>query len=136
MPPVFADAGYYIALLLKNDNLHAVAKRRRAELAGVLVVTHDVVLVEVLAHVAGLGPHVRRQATGLVEDLRTDSHVLLIEQTRDLFDAGLDLYTHRLDKGYSLTDTMSMVICERMGIRSVLSHDHHFEQEGLELLLR
>jgi predicted nucleic acid-binding protein len=102
---------------------------------GTTVVTYDGIVVEVLAHVSGMGAHVRRRAVELVDRLRSDPYVMLIEQTRDLLDAGLDLYGRRSDKAYSLTDAMSMVICQRLGITQVLSHDHHFEQEGLQLLL-
>jgi predicted nucleic acid-binding protein len=30
---------------------------------------------------------------------------------------------------------MSMVVCADLGIAEVLSHDHHFEQEGFAILL-
>ena len=59
----------------------------------------------------------------------------ILPQTRELFDAGLALYAARLDKGYSLTDCMSMVVCHDLGIEQVLSHDHHFAQEGFAVLL-
>ncbi len=41
----------------------------------------------------------------------------------------------RLDKEYSLTDCMGMVICREYGITDVLTHDHHFAQEGFTILL-
>lgn len=50
--------------------------------------------------------------------------------------AGLDLYGARPDKGYSLTDCISMQTMRDRGIVEVLTHDHHFEQEGFVLLLR
>lgn len=64
-----------------------------------------------------------------------DRTTVVIRQTPDLFDRALALYRRRLDKGYSLTDCMSMVVCGDLGITDVLSHDHHFEQEGFEILL-
>ena len=45
------------------------------------------------------------------------------------------LQRRRLDKGYSLTDCMSMVLCHEQGISDVLKHDRHFEQEGFAILL-
>jgi predicted nucleic acid-binding protein len=71
----------------------------------------------------------------LVETLRADPKTTIVPQTRELFDAGLDLYAHRPDKGYSLTDAISMVICDQQRITRVLTHDWHFEQEGYEILL-
>jgi predicted nucleic acid-binding protein len=43
---------------------------------------------------------------------------------------GLKLYQQRLDKGYSLTDCISMNTMRKSGITEVLTHDLHFTQEG------
>ena len=98
-------------------------------------VTSDAVLVEVLTYVSGLGEFHRRRATDLVRATRLDAEVEVVAQTRDLFDRGLDLYERRGDKAYSLTDCMSMQICHQRDIKRVLTHDHHFAQEGFEILL-
>jgi uncharacterized protein len=50
--------------------------------------------------------------------------------------SGIDLYADRRDKGYSLTDCVSMWEMRQRGIFEVLSHDSYFEQEGFVLLLR
>jgi len=135
LPPFFADAVYLIALLFPNDDLHS----RAMEIAGApgdrSFVTIDAVLVELLAYAAERGPHIRRQAVGLIDDLIIDSTWTLIRQIPTHFDRALDLYRRRLDKGYSLTDCMSMVVCTDLGVADVLSHDHHFEQEGFAILL-
>jgi len=47
----------------------------------------------------------------------------------------LELYESRLDKGYSLTDCISMNVCRELGIKEILTHDRHFEQEGFKILL-
>ena len=47
----------------------------------------------------------------------------------------LELYESRLDKGYSLTDCISMNVCRKLDITKILTRDHHFEQEGFEILL-
>jgi predicted nucleic acid-binding protein len=57
-------------------------------------------------------------------------------KSRELFLAGLDLYRARPDKGYSLTDCMSMLIMRREGLAEILTHDRHFEQEGFRALFR
>ena len=53
----------------------------------------------------------------------------------DLFFEGLALYGSRLDKGYSLTDCISMNAMRERGITDVLTHDDHFTQEGFNILL-
>ena len=57
----------------------------------------------------------------------------MIPQSRSSFLAGLDLYSQRPDKGYSLTDCISM---RAAGISDVLTNDKHFEQEGFLALFR
>jgi predicted nucleic acid-binding protein len=47
---------------------------------------------------------------------------------------GIELYASRLDKGYSLTDCISMMVMKQMGIYEILTHDKHFTQEGLTIL--
>ena len=58
----------------------------------------------------------------------------MIPQSRDSFRAGLDLYIRRPDKGYSLTDCISMETMRREGLAEALTDDHHFEQEGFRTL--
>lgn len=135
MDAVFLDAAYPVALLLPNDELRALALTQRRATATVSKVTSDPVLVEFLATASRRGPEMRLRAITIVDQLRGDDQVTVVRQTPELFDAGLRLYRARLDKGYSLTDTMSMVICNEREIKRVLTHDHHFTQEGFTVLL-
>lgn len=49
---------------------------------------------------------------------------------------GFDLYQTRLDKGYSLTDCISMETMRHQGISDALPNDAHFEQEGFRAIFR
>ena len=135
MPRVFVDALHYIAVLVPSDDLHDKAMRVAGERMASRFVTTDAVLTEVLTFVANRGVEGRLQAVGLVDDLMADPDTDVVRQTQELWDRAFDLYLRRLDKGYSLTDCMSMVVCADLGIVEVLSHDHHFEQEGFAILL-
>jgi predicted nucleic acid-binding protein len=66
----------------------------------------------------------------------TNPAIRVVEQSRDSFLAGLDLYQSRPDKGYSLTDCISMQTMRRGRITEALTNDHHFEQEGFRALFR
>ncbi|MGH9948244.1 MAG: type II toxin-antitoxin system VapC family toxin [Pyrinomonadaceae bacterium] len=70
-----------------------------------------------------------------MEDFANNPNIEVIEQNKQLFEEGLSFYKSRLDKGYSLTDCISMNICRELGIKDILTHDRHFEQEGFEILL-
>jgi hypothetical protein len=52
------------------------------------------------------------------------------------FLAGLNLYHARLDKGYSLTDCLSMETMRSNGIADVPTNDAHFGQEGFRAVFR
>lgn len=65
-----------------------------------------------------------------------DLGVRVILQTHDSFSAGLAFYRARADKGYSLTDCISMQVMRREGLTDVLTSDRHFEQQGFNALFR
>lgn len=54
----------------------------------------------------------------------------------ELFTRGLNLYAHRLDKRYSLTDCVSMIVMRDLDITEVLTNDRDFESEGFVRLIR
>ena len=137
MPPVFVDTNHYVAMILPDDDLHARAMTIASRIlrAGAQFITSDAVLVELLAFFAEKGERYRRAAVQLVDALEADARTTIVRQTPELFAAGLNLYRRRPDKGYSLTDCMSMTICAQFGVTEVLTHDKHFEQEGFVRLL-
>jgi uncharacterized protein len=57
-------------------------------------------------------------------------------RSRESFLAGIELYRSRPDKGYSLTDCISMITMRREGLTEALTNDRHFEQEGFRALFR
>jgi predicted nucleic acid-binding protein len=60
----------------------------------------------------------------------------IIRHSDESFLVGLELYSTRLDKGYSLTDCISMQAMRREGLTEALTNDRHFEQEGFRVLFR
>jgi predicted nucleic acid-binding protein len=132
---LYADTSFYVALLIRSDGLAREARRLAQRHTNDQIYTSEPVLVEIFAHVTRANQHVKREALGLVDDLRNDPLVEIIPQTPELFNDGIELYRRRLDHEYSLTDCMSMSICKRLGISDVLTHDNHFAQEGFTLLL-
>ncbi len=55
MRRIFADAAYYVGLLLKHDDLHEAALATGIKLARIPFVTTDAVLVEVLGFASNKG---------------------------------------------------------------------------------
>ena len=135
MKEVFADTQYLVAMLDRRDPWSARAHAASRLLDGATIVTTDDVLVEMLGFVSAYGPRVRRVAVDTCRSLWSHSGALVIPQSRELLDRGLDLYATRLDKGYSLVDCISMVTMRSRGIRECLTADRHFAQEGFAALM-
>lgn len=100
------------------------------------IVTTEEVLTEYLNYFGDGSAHLRRKASLIVETVFQDPTVRLIRQSHESFRAGLALYRARPDKGYSLTDCISMEAMRREGLSEVLTNDRHFEQEGFRALFR
>jgi len=133
MTPVFADAFYFFALLNPADAAHEDALAFSAESAGPILTT-DWILTELADGLAD--PQNRQLCVEFISELRSRPDVTIIEAQRELFDAGLQLYSERPDKGWSLTDCISFVVMQQKGITEALTGDRHFEQAGFVRLLK
>lgn len=136
MREVFADTAYWIALISPTDNLHQAAVQVCQQVRDARIVTSDAVLSEFLNMFAERGAHLRNLAAQAVEKIFENPNVHVEPQTRAGFLDALALYRNRLDKGYSLTDCLSMNVIRQRAITEVLTSDHHFEQEGFVILLK
>jgi predicted nucleic acid-binding protein len=134
MRQVFADTFYWVALINPADTWHSQVMNFGRTSSPLKFFTTDEVLVEVLTFYATTGPFYRRKATALVRRLLDDPDIEVIEQTHQSFLDGLNLYERRMDKGYSLTDCISMNTMRKLRINDVLTHDRHFAQEGFVIL--
>lgn len=123
----FADSFYFLALLNRSDEGHQRAVSLSSQRGGSLVTTAWV-LTEVADALAS--PKHRRDFVALLRALRSDPDIEVVPADDELFDAGVDLYTRRPDKEWSLTDCVSFVVMEQRGIVEALTGDHHFEQAG------
>ncbi len=124
MRACFADTFYFLALLNPDDRAHASALHYAERLPGRLITTAWVVteLADALCE-----PFHRPAFLELFESLRDEPAVEIIPPDVELFDRGMDLYSHRLDKAWSLTDCISFVVMTERGLVEALTGDHHFE---------
>lgn len=134
MKTVFADTGYWQALLNPSDTLNARARAVSQSLGRVRLVTTEMVLVELLAALAK--PATRTIAVAGVDRIRSNPNVEVIPQTSLQFMRAYDLYRSRQDQGWSLTDCASFALMHERGLTEALAHDRHFEQAGYAALLR
>ena len=135
MKPLFTDTAYLVALINPRDQLREKALQVREEFGDRTLIVTQTVLVETLNYFAEFRQDIKQTAYLVVERLLVNPDVEVIEQTSIVFHDGMELYRNRIDKGYSLTDCISMNICREREMTDVLTHDDHFEQEGFNVLL-
>ena len=95
------------------------------------LVTSYAVLSEVLASFCRRLDFRQAVSEGIGQILR-EERFKVYELTKEAFVNALTLYHSRFDKRYSLVDCMSMNIMKELGLRSVLSYDGDFNQEGFK----
>lgn len=134
MKTVFADTGYWAAVLNPKDQLHAKAGEVSAALGKVRILTTEMVLDELLAALSKVP--LRPYAIRGVEAIRSNPNVEVVPQTSLQFVSAFDSYRSVSDKEWSLTDCASFVLMRERGLTEALAHDHHFEQAGFIALLR
>lgn len=134
MKVVFADTGYWVALLDPNDSLHEKAIATSKGLGKFRQLTTEMVLDELMAALSQLS--VRALVTRGVEAIRANPNVEVVPQTSIQFREAFELYKRMTDKEWSLTDCASFELMKARGISEALAHDRHFEQAGLVALLR
>lgn len=133
MKAVFADTSFFLASLNPDDSLHDKAIALSREITQPIVTT-GFVLLEVANAMSGLD----QRACFAEFYLKISEHprVNIIPVSEQLMDAGLELYSARKDKEWSLTDCISFTVMRKIKTTEALTHDHHFTQAGFKALLR
>ena len=135
MSRYFVDAVHLIALANPKDQWHNDALRiANSTIKDKLTTTEDV-LIEFLNFYSEHGEYMRRKVAEMARSVLVDIRIEVIPRTNNSFHDALELYEARPDKGYSLTDCLSMNVCNSVGIREILTNDYHFKQEGFKILL-
>jgi len=135
MKETFADTSHFVAVLHPSDQLHEKAVAVERNLIATQLVTTDFVLVEVLNYFSEFPEYFKARIARAVEIIVSESEIQIIECSREQFLSGFEFYNSRLDKGYSLTDCVSMNVMSERSVSEILTNDDHFEQEGFRILL-
>jgi predicted nucleic acid-binding protein len=135
MSHIFADSLYWIAIINPTDQWFERAQNVGTTLGNIQIVTTSEILTETLNFYAEGGARNRDAAARLIRAILVDIEIEVVSSSEESFLDGMKLYEERMDKGYSLTDCISMNTCRERKITQILSHDHHFTQEGFQILL-
>jgi predicted nucleic acid-binding protein len=134
MKKVFADSFYWIALINLHDQWRSKALQVSNQLGDSTIVTTDEVLTEILNYFSQRGSFLREKAIRYVTAILVNQHVKVVPSRHEILLDAIAFYSLRPDKGYSLTDCISMIVMRELDIGEILTHDEHFRQEGFEIL--
>lgn len=129
----FADTSYLLALLSPDDEWHTAATA--------LSVTLDDSVVTTMWVLTGLGDALHRGRnretfTRFLEALDGHEDFEVVPASPELFQRGVELFSARSDKEWSLTDCISFVVMTEEGITEAMTGDRHLEQAGFAALLK
>jgi uncharacterized protein len=132
MNAVFLDTGYLLALELSNDQNHQAARRHWQGAINSLppLVTTSYVFSEVVTFFNSRSHHMKAVQIG--NNLLRSPSVQLIHIDEQLFHLGWAYFQQHQDKMYSLTDCISFVVMQKLGIRTAFTFDKHFVQAGFQ----
>jgi uncharacterized protein len=120
-----------VSLINPKDSMHATAIEALTGVDGAGLHITDAVLTEVLNYYAERGEYLRHEALNLVKNLMNRED---LNTSKYVFHLALERFEDRQDKGYSLTDCMS-IFMEMNGVQDILTSDRHFTQSGFRILM-
>lgn len=123
-------------MLNADDELHEKATRNYQEMmkAGRRFMSSTAVLNEVANALSR--PKFRTSVVELYKRLQKSQRVEILFVDENTWASGWDLYENRPDKEWSLTDCISIVMMQEQSLKDPLTTDKHFQQAGLNALLR
>ncbi len=132
---IFLDTAYAIALSAVTDQYHEKAKMLAGQIenSGASLVTTRAVVLEIGNALAGL--RYRSAAIELLDSLEQDENVEIATLTEELYGKAMKLYRERLDKEWGITDCISFIVMQNLGLIEALTTDEHFKQAGFRSLL-
>ena len=137
MNEVFADTSGWASFFLEDDRHHAKAFSliTQWKQQNRTIVTTNYVLSELIVL---LGSRRQRRSTVLnyIETIRSADRVEIVHVDEVLDTKAWQLLANRLDKNWSLVDTVSFVVMQERGIAEALTADRHFEQAYFVRLLK
>ena len=136
MNSLFLDANFVIALEISDDQHHHEAAQYWRTLieTSFSLVTTSYVLDEIVTFLNRKRQHDKAVKVG--NNLLAASHIEMIHVDEGLFYEGWRYFGQHADKTFSLTDCISFVLMEKLGIFEALTFDKHFVQAGFAKLPR
>jgi uncharacterized protein len=136
MNVVFADTCFWIALVNPNDQYYAQAQQASLLYRQSKILTTESVIVEFFNFYSEYGKFIRQKTHEFYRQMLVLAQVEIIAQTSQRLEQAIDFHANRPDKGYSLTDCISMTVMRERDCSDVMTNDKHFGQEGFTMLMQ
>ena len=130
MNAVFVDTGYLLALEIANDQYHQTAMQHWQGIVAERprLVTTSYVFDEIVTFFNSRRHHAKAIEVG--NNLLQSPSTQLIHVDTALFYEGWAYFQRHQDKDYSLTDCISFLVMQKLGIQKAFAFDQHFVQAG------
>jgi predicted nucleic acid-binding protein len=133
---VFVDTGAWIALSVRQDQLHpsAAVHARRLARALTLLLTTNYVMLETHTYIRYHYDHQKVLAfDAVIQNLIQASRLTIAWVTEEVHRRALDIFREYDDQLFSIADCASFVIARDRKIREVFGFDRHFLTMGFIL---
>lgn len=131
-PPVFVDAGPWIALMDTHDQWHEPALRmmNRLRAEGCPLITSNLVLMEAYT---GLVGRIQRSAIArLRATVSASSFTRIVRVDAFVEELAWQMFMRYDDKTVSMVDCTSFAIMEQLRLTEAFTFDRHFKQVGFQ----
>src|SRR5438128_136600 len=132
----FIDTSGFYSLLAADDSKHRAAEAwiNGAEARKARAITSDYILDETATLLKSKG---YRHLLPSFFSILADSQVIRIEWIdAERFSEAKEFFLRHDDHDYSFTDCVSFVLMRELGLKDVLTKDHHFAEAGFNPLLK
>jgi len=129
---IFADTSGLFALAVRRDQRHEAAQElQRAFIAAqTQLLTTNFVLAELHAlMLTRVGATEANELLAAIDQSRT--LIIRADETDETY--ARDIIRRYGDHGYSLTDTISFAVMDRLGLRRAFTFDDHFTRYGVTI---
>lgn len=108
MKQIFVNTSDLVAVFNRRDQLHEKAVLIEKDIRNVRKVTTELILIEVLNYFSEFRGDIKEYVTDSIGRYLTEDKIDIVLCSSEPFRSGFEFYSSRLDKGYSLTDCVSM----------------------------
>jgi predicted nucleic acid-binding protein len=134
MRTALLDTSYLVALEASDDQFHLAAVAHwnaTFSREPIQLVVTSYIFSEVVTLLNSRGQH--QKAVDWGNRLLESHFAKIIHVEEALLLAGWAYFQRHQDKTYSLTDCISFVVMQQLGIRTAFTFDNHFRQAGFDI---